>query len=77
MRGEAKGLVIARLDGIADRDQAETLKGLRLYVPRDELPKPRRGEFYHADLVGLAAVDTGGATARHGRSRCRISAPAT
>ena len=61
VRGETKGLVIARLDGIADRDQAEALKGLRLYVPRDKLPKPRRGEWYVADLVGLAAVDTGGA----------------
>jgi 16S rRNA processing protein RimM len=61
VRGEAKGLVIARLDGIADRDQAEALKGLRLYVPRDRLPKPRRGEWYVADLIGLAAVDTGGA----------------
>jgi 16S rRNA processing protein RimM len=60
VRGEVKGLVIARLDGIADRDQAEALKGLRLYVPRDKLPKPRRGEWYVADLVGLAAVDTGG-----------------
>ena len=40
VRGEAKGLVIARLDGIVDRDQAEALKGLRLYVPRDKLPKP-------------------------------------
>lgn len=61
VRGEAKGLVIARLDGIVDRDQAEALKGLRLYVPRDKLPKPRRGEWYVADLIGLAAVDTVGA----------------
>ncbi len=61
VRGEAKGLVIARLDGIADRDQAEALKGLRLYVRRDKLPKPKRGEWYVADLIGLAAVDTGGA----------------
>jgi 16S rRNA processing protein RimM len=64
VRGEAKGLVIARLemlvaDGdkatpLADRNQAEALKGLRLYVPRAQLPKPRRGEWYVADLVGLA-----------------------
>ncbi len=60
VRGEVKGLVIARLDGVADRDQAEALKGLRLYVPRDKLPKPRRGEWYVADLIGLAAMDTGG-----------------
>jgi 16S rRNA processing protein RimM len=61
VRGETKGLVIARLDGVADRDQAEALKGLRLYVPRDKLPKPKRGEWYVADLIGLAAEDTGGA----------------
>jgi 16S rRNA processing protein RimM len=60
VRGETKGLVIARLDGVADRNQAEALRGLRLYVPRDKLPKPRRGEWYVADLVGLAVEDTGG-----------------
>jgi 16S rRNA processing protein RimM len=60
VRGETKGLVIARLDGVADRNQAEALKGLRLYVPREKLPKPKRGEWYVADLIGLAAVDTGG-----------------
>jgi 16S rRNA processing protein RimM len=60
VRGEAKGLVIARLDGVADRNQAEALKGLRLYVPRDKLPKPKRGEWYVADLIGLAAEDMGG-----------------
>jgi 16S rRNA processing protein RimM len=60
VRGETKGLVIARLDGVADRNQAEALRGLRLYVPRDKLPKPRRGEWYVADLIGLAVEDTGG-----------------
>jgi 16S rRNA processing protein RimM len=60
VRGEAKGLVIARLDGVADRNQAEALRGLRLYVPRDKLPRPKRGEWYVADLVGLAAEDKGG-----------------
>ncbi len=60
VRGEVKGLVIARLDGVADRNQAEALKGLRLYVPREKLPKPKRGEWYVADLIGLAAVDAGG-----------------
>lgn len=54
VRGETKGLVIARLDGVADRNQAEALKGLRLYVPRERLPKPKRGEWYVADLIGLA-----------------------
>ncbi len=51
----AKGLIIARIDGIEDRDAAEALKGTRLYVPRSVLPKPDDGDFYHADLIGLKA----------------------
>jgi 16S rRNA processing protein RimM len=56
--GTAKGdgMVIATLSGIADRDRAETLRGLRLYAPRAALPPPAAEEFYHADLVGLAAA---------------------
>ncbi len=67
IRGEAKGLVIASLDGIGDRNAAEALKGLRLYVPRAALgKKPKRApkgseRWFVADLVGLAAVDTNGA----------------
>lgn len=54
--GTAKGVVLARLSGIADRDQAEALRGMRLYLPRDALPPPEEDEYYHADLIGLAAV---------------------
>lgn len=67
IRGEAKGLVIASLDGVGDRNAAEALKGLRLYVPRAALgKKPKRApkgseRWFVADLVGLAAVDTNGA----------------
>jgi len=50
------GLVIARLDGVSDRNAAEALKGLRLYVARDALPPPDEDEFYHADLLGLRVV---------------------
>lgn len=66
IRGEAKGLAIAALDGVADRNAAEALKGLRLYVPRAALgAKPKRAtkgadRWFVADLVGLAAVDTHG-----------------
>ena len=48
--------VIARVAGIDDRNAAETLKGVELYVNRDRLPAAAEGEFYHADLIGLAAV---------------------
>lgn len=51
----AKG-VICRVEGVGDRTQAEALKGVALYVARDRLPPPDEGEYYHADLIGLAAV---------------------
>lgn len=53
------GMVIARLEGIGDRNAAEALKGLRLYVARDALPAPEEDEFYHADLLGLTVVMEG------------------
>ncbi|MBS0243519.1 MAG: ribosome maturation factor RimM [Proteobacteria bacterium] len=48
--------VIARVKGVSDRTAAEALKGVELWVERDRLPPPEEGEFYHTDLVGLAAV---------------------
>ncbi len=54
--GAAKGVLIARLSGVADRDRAEALRGLRLYLPRAALPPPGPEEYYHADLIGLEAV---------------------
>jgi len=49
------------LAGVATREEAEALKGTRLYAPRDRLPPLGEDEYYHADLIGLAVVDTGGA----------------
>ena len=50
--------MIVRLRGVDDRDAAERLRNLRLYVPRSRLPATEDSEtFYHADLIGLAAVD--------------------
>ena len=54
--GTAKGVVLATLPGIADRDQAEALRGMLLYLPREALPPPDEEEYYHADLIGLAVV---------------------
>ena len=56
------GAFAARLGGVATREEAEALKGTRLYVARDRLPALDEDEFYHTDLVGLAVVDTGGGT---------------
>jgi 16S rRNA processing protein RimM len=52
--------VIARVAGVDDRTAAETLKGLTLYVDRAQLPPAAEGEFYRADLIGLAAEDRDG-----------------
>jgi 16S rRNA processing protein RimM len=59
MHVTAKG-VVARLASVADRNAAEALKGTDLYVERDRLPAAAEGEYYHADLIGLAAVDPQG-----------------
>jgi 16S rRNA processing protein RimM len=46
--------LIARIEGVGDRDAAQALKGTRLYIPRAALPDAAEDEFYHADLIGLA-----------------------
>ncbi len=56
-----KGFLVVRLKGIADRSAAERLNNAELFVPRERLPAPDADdEYYHADLIGLAAVDAGG-----------------
>ena len=53
--GQAKGQLLVRLDGVGNRDQADAVKGLKLFVPRDALPTPDEDEFYYDDLIGLQA----------------------
>ena len=53
---EAKGHLVATLKGIATRDAAERLNGIELYIARERLPATDDDEYYHADLIGLAAV---------------------
>ena len=50
-------LFVARIDGVADRDGAERLTNVEIYVSRAALPAPAEEEFYLADLIGLAALD--------------------
>jgi 16S rRNA processing protein RimM len=57
---EAKGFLVATLKGVTSRNDAERLKGVELYVARDKLPATDEDEYYHADLIGLAAVTTAG-----------------
>ena len=49
--------VVAKLDGCEDRDAAIALRGKLVAVPRAELPGTRSGEYYWADLIGLAVVN--------------------
>ncbi|MEI4232597.1 ribosome maturation factor RimM [Roseovarius sp. D22-M7] len=60
LTGQTSGALTARLSGVATKEQADSLRGTRLYVPRDRLPALPDDEFYHADLVGLEVFDTGG-----------------
>jgi 16S rRNA processing protein RimM len=52
----AKGHLVATLKGIATREEAERLNGLELYIAREKLAATEEDEYYHADLIGLAAV---------------------
>jgi 16S rRNA processing protein RimM len=57
---EANGHLVATLKGIATREEAERLNGIELYIAREKLPATDEDEYYHADLIGLAAVDAAG-----------------
>jgi len=57
---EAKGHLVATLKGIATREEAERLNGVELYIARERLPATDDDEYYHADLIGLAAISTAG-----------------
>jgi 16S rRNA processing protein RimM len=59
----ANGFLVARLAGIGDRNAAERLKNVSLFVPRDRLPVlDEADDYYHADLIGLAVVHRDGRT---------------
>lgn len=55
-----KGGIVARLKGVDDRNAAEALRGLKLYILRDSLPEPEEDEFYLADLIGLRVETAAG-----------------
>jgi 16S rRNA processing protein RimM len=56
----AKGYLVARLRGIADRSAAEQLTHVKLFISRQRLPAPEPDEFYHADMIGMRAVTPAG-----------------
>jgi len=60
-RPDKKG-VVARAKEITTKEQADALRGLKLFVPRERLPEPDEDEFYLSDLIGLEVRDASGAT---------------
>ena len=56
----AKGGLVVRAAEVDTREQAEALRGLRLYIPRAALPAPEEDEFYVTDLIGLSVVTPDG-----------------
>jgi 16S rRNA processing protein RimM len=55
---EAKDHLVATFKGVTTRDEAERLNGIELYIAREKLPATEDDEYYHADLIGLAAITT-------------------
>lgn len=55
-----KNTLLARIDGVEDRNGAEALRGVELMIDRDRLPEADDDEIYHTDLIGLSAHDTAG-----------------
>src|ERR1700748_2033368 len=55
---EGKGHLVATLKGVTSRNEAERLNGLELYGAPEKLPATDDDEYYHTDLIGLAAVTT-------------------
>jgi len=60
LTGSIKNGFTARLDKVETKEQAEAVRGLRLFTKRDLLPSLPDDEYYYADLIGLDVFDTGG-----------------
>jgi 16S rRNA processing protein RimM len=57
---EHGGMVVAQVDGVVDRNQAEALRGARLFLGRANFPAAKAGEYYWIDLIGLSVVNRQG-----------------
>jgi len=60
IKSAAKDFYIAEINGLKNKEQADALRGTKLYVPRSALPKTKKAEYYEADLVGLFIQDKQG-----------------
>ncbi|SMX45618.1 ribosome maturation factor RimM [Actibacterium lipolyticum] len=63
-----KGGFAAKLSGLTTKEEADAMKGTRLFANRDALPDLPDDEFYHTDLIGLEVLDTGGKSLGHVRA---------
>ena len=60
LKRQIKGGFAARIEGVSSKEAADGLRGTRLYAERAALPELPDDEYYHADLIGLTVLDTGG-----------------
>ncbi|MFY9287786.1 MAG: ribosome maturation factor RimM [Alphaproteobacteria bacterium] len=60
LKTAAKDFYIAELKGVKNKEEADALRGTKLYVLRSALPQEDKGEFYEADLLGLSVEDKQG-----------------
>ena len=52
-------VIIAKIDGVNDRNAAELLRGVELFINRSDLPELKEGEYYQADLIGMRVIRDG------------------
>lgn len=55
----SSSVIIARIDGVNDRNAAELLRGTELFINREDLPATKNGEYYQADLIGMRVIRDG------------------
>ena len=55
----SSSVIIARIDGVNNRNAADLLRGVELFINRDDLPRLPDGEYYHTDLIGMRVVRDG------------------
>ncbi|MDD3371155.1 MAG: ribosome maturation factor RimM [Alphaproteobacteria bacterium] len=59
-KSATKDLFVVSIEGINNKEDADQLRGDKIYIPRAVLPKTKKNEYYEADLIGLTAIDSEG-----------------
>lgn len=57
LNSSGDAILIAEIEGVTDRNQAETLRGIEIFTNRQDLKKTAKDEFYYVDLIGLNVID--------------------